>query len=493
MATTPKRRLATGAFFMNKTSVILERVSTASVTRGPRGEGPKAQYFCVSDTFCAGSPKFDRISLTKSRMTKRSMGATSLPPNVMPTKVGTQYTPKDLQTVMIKRTALLLAALFTAHLPAIAADEPPAKPDRPAEIVVIGGGDMMDALQRAVEDEVKTINEEGGVLGQPVKVSRAANDCTQSPEAALSSAKQIASRQPLVVFDRQCTKTSNETAKIYAENDTLVLGIPVDAPCSQLTSKHPNLFCLGQNHSGTQELAFNIATENPSNIVLLHPDFPAANQAAKAMIDDLKKGFAATKVEEDQWAKLLPPPAYKISSHAFAGGVPFAVSEIGSIALSIVKSPTTSLYYIGPTSKPAPVLAAATASGWKGKLYYSPLPTEKTPPEWLSLLSPKTEVFAIRQQPFYIGPPPEGAKAYTAFHPDWVAGFWQVMKAVKYAKSLDGREIAKSLGGKPFFSRAPWLMLQSRSRYRSPELLQRFNDNGDLRMAGYKLEKIWPK
>ncbi|MCH9807367.1 MAG: ABC transporter substrate-binding protein [Alphaproteobacteria bacterium] len=393
---------------------------------------------------------------------------------------------------MIKRTALLLAALFTVSI-AHAADDPPAKPDRPAEIIVTGTGEVMDALHRAVEDEIKTINEEGGVLGHPVKVTRIADDCAQSPEAAKASATQISARQPLVVFARQCKKTSDQSAKIYAESNALVLGIPVDAPCSQLISKHQNLFCLGQNHSATQELAFNIATENPSNIVLLYPDFPAAKQVAEVMIRDLRSGFTATKEEEDRWAKLLPEPAYKISSHVFAGGVPFAISEIGKIAASIAESPTTSLYYIGPTAKPSPVLAAATALGWKGKIYYSPLPTEKTPPEWLSLLAPETEVFAIRQQPSYIGQPPAGAKAYTAFHPDWVAGFWQVMKAVKYAKSLDGREIAKSLGGKPFFSRAPWLMLQSRSRYRPPEMLQRFNDNGDLRMAGYKIEKIRPK
>lgn len=113
--------------------------------------------------------------------------------------------------------------------------------------------------------------------------------------------------------------------------------------------------------------------------------------------------------------------------------------------------------------------------------------------DWLRSLPPGIEINVFQKQPFYLGPPPPGAKAYTAFHPDWVAGFWQVMKAIKYAKSLDGREIATTLGGKPFFSRAPWLMLQSQSRHTPPELRQRFNDNGDLRMAGYKLEKIWPK
>lgn len=351
----------------------------------------------------------------------------------------------------------------------------------------------MDALHRAIEDEVKTINEEGGVLGQPVTVTRIADDCTQSPEAAKASAKQVIARQPLVVFARQCKKTSDDTSTVYEETNALVMGIPVDAPCSQLTSQHPNLFCLGQNHSSTKELAFNIATENPSNIVLLYPEFPAAKQAAVAMIHELEKGFEATKEEEARWGKLLAPATYKISSHVYEAGVPWAISHIGRIAKTISDNPSTSVYYIGPTSKPSPVLAAATALGWKGKFYYFPLPTEKTPPEWLSLLAPETEVFAIRQQLPYIGQPPRGAKAYTAFHPDWVAGFWQVMKAVKYAQSLDGREIAKTLGGPAFFARAPWLMLQSRSRYTPLALRQRFNDSGNLRMAGYKIEKVRPK
>lgn len=190
---------------------------------------------------------------------------------------------------------------------------------------------------------------------------------------------------------------------------------------------------------------------------------------------------------------MLAPATYKITSHVYEAGVPWATSQIGRIAEAVSDNPSTSVYYIGPTSKPSPVLAAATALGWKGKFYYSPLPSEKTPPEWLSLLAPETEVFAIRQQLPYIGPPPRGAKAYTAFHPDWVAGFWQVMKAVKYAQSLDGREIAKTLGGPAFFARAPWLMLQSRSRYTPLALRQRFNESGDLRMAGYKIEKVRPK
>ncbi|MCB0190283.1 MAG: hypothetical protein KDE31_38685, partial [Caldilineaceae bacterium] len=102
-------------------------------------------------------------------------------------------------------------------------------------------------------------------------------------------------------------------------------------------------------------------------------------------------------------------------------------------------------------------------------------------------------LMSLEEQPFYLGEPPEGAKSYTAFHPDWVAGFWQVMKAVKYARSLDGGEIAVGLGGPPFFSRATWLMLQSSGRFVPPALRQRFNDNGDLRLAGFQLKRIWPK
>jgi len=396
----------------------------------------------------------------------------------------------------MKFIGVAIAALLGASPAAIATDEPPVKLASPTEIAVIGDGEMMDALQRAVEDEVAIINEDGGVMGWPLKVTREA--CEPGTDAKpFARVKRIASRKPILVLTGRCNvaevEPAEDAAVAYAEENILVMQVPIDTPCITRTASALTLFCLSSTGSSVTGLAFAIAAESPRNVIVLAPDYPPAAASARALQTQLHRGFQATPEEEARWGKLLPPPDNEIRNVLFSNGGPPLPDEVGAMAAEMGRHPESSVICIGHAPWAAPILAAATLLGWNGKFYYFTLPDDATLPDSLPELSAKAEAFAVKRQPFYLGKPPESAKAYTAFHPDWVAGFWQVMKAVKYARSLDGREIAATLGGPPFFSRAPWLMLQSRSRYQPPELRQRFNDNGDLRMAGYKLEKIWPK
>ncbi|MBU1212143.1 MAG: ABC transporter substrate-binding protein [Alphaproteobacteria bacterium] len=387
--------------------------------------------------------------------------------------------------------------VFTAWLTAtttLTADDTSRKLDRPAEIVVIGDGEMMDALQRALEDEVAIINEDGGVMGWPLKVTRVDEACdADTPAVAIAKARGIAARSPLLVFQSYCNDSGLPSAATYAGRNVLYMGIG-QWP-AELTEKRagPTVFRLAPNHLDVLETAFLAATTATARLEVLG----AGDDASRATIKELRQGFSATAEEVRLWGKLLDSGAPAIGGLAEMrainadGGVGWKYDRQTMSGATVLVFPSRD----DATGQSA--IRDLAGQGWRGLAIFRqtaiPDDTEADRLQWLSRLPSGVEVQVFQPQPFYLGNPPEGAKAYTAFHPDWVAGFWQVMKAVKFAKSLEGREIAATLGGKPFFSRAPWLMLQSQSRYQPPELRQRFNDNGNLRMAGYKLEKIWPK
>ena len=390
-----------------------------------------------------------------------------------------------------KLIALTLAALLAAPTVAFAADDTPPKLDRPAEIVVIGSGEIMDAVQRAVEEEVAIINEDGGVMGQPLKVTRANDHCRIStPTDASVRARGIAARQPILIFQDFCENSGLEALSEYARRNILFMG--VGRWPAELTEERagPTVFRMGPNHLYAQEMAFHLASSGNNQFDLIFAG--AVRREVEQIEAELLRGFAATTNESSRWGKLLASISPKITLREVTSGHTISffepISDLANPILLIADWRVHGTHSILQYSK----------LGWRGKAVVPHLSSfikkQRAGREHpFKALPIGIQYLSLDIQPFYLGPPPAGAKAYTAFHPDWVAGFWQVMKAVKYAKSLDGREIAKTLGGKPFFSRAPWLMLQTRGRYRPPELLQRFNDNGDLRMAGYKLEKVWPK
>lgn len=386
----------------------------------------------------------------------------------------------------------VFAALLTATT-ALASDDMPTKLHHPAEIVIIGDGETMDALQRALEEEVTVINEEGGVMGRPLKIIRTTASCTSEYEKAKKEAREVASRNPILIFERTCPSRYNPSSNFYASKGILVMQIALDEPCSPLTPSNATLFCLSPASHAMGELAFDIAAGTPSDVVLIFPREPANAHAALTVKKELLQGFSATSQEEERWGQLLAPPDYRVHVKSYSPAHGRTHPETRTIAETLAALPRSTIILFSPPEDINPIITAATSNGWEGKLYYFLHDNQEPNSLTLPKLPPESEVFEVQRKFFYLGKPPEGAKAYAAFHPDWVAGFWQVMKTIKYAHSLDGPEIAKDLGGPPFFSRAPWLMLQSRSRYQPRELRQRFNDSGDLRMARYKFEKIWPK
>lgn len=393
----------------------------------------------------------------------------------------------------LKLVAVALATVMYATI-SFAADNAPAERASPAEIVIIGGGEMMDALQRAVEEEVAIINKDGGVMGQPLKVTRENGACDpQSPYSVATRAKSMAGRRPILVLQSYCYDSGEKYVAAFADHNILVMGVG-DWP-DELTEERPGptVFRLAPNRRLAQEIAFKLSALTSRTLQPIPP-----TKGMDEIFDEFSKGFAATQSEEGRWGGLLDPApgsvnqlpkARLVSGHD--GSVVEWKYEPETMKQATLFIPA---FRSGPVAQS--VLTGFANQGWRGTAVFSTI-TNDTLRNWklnqLTALPDGIEIHVFQRQPFYLGPAPPGAKAYTAFHPDWVAGFWQVMKAIKYAKSLNGREIAKTLGGPPFFSRAPWLMLQSQSRYTPPELRQRFNDTGDLRMAGYKLEKIWPK
>lgn len=383
-----------------------------------------------------------------------------------------------------------VAALLLLAGPAFAEDATPPKLDRPAEIMVIGQGEVMNALHRVVEDEVAIINGDGGVMGQPLKVTRVDEPCDGSAEASSTRARSIAERQPLVVFQSYCEGSGLDEVAVFAERHTLFMG--VGSWPAALTGEHrgATVFRLAPNHRVAQEWAFHLASTGSDHFELVFKELD--RKKIEAVADELRRGFAATKEETEAWGELLAAktPVVELLELAVDGAtsIPAAPNDTG---------PTTLMLVDGADQGPSELQRFVDA-GWKGNIVVPDLSKaiRNQPDEWEAIFKKLPEgvkLMSLEEQPFYLGEPPEGAKSYTAFHPDWVAGFWQVMKAVKYARSLDGGEIAAGLGGPPFFSRAPWLMLQSSGRFVPPALRQRFNDNGDLRLAGFQLKRIWPK
>ncbi|KUO54344.1 MAG: hypothetical protein APF80_12780 [Alphaproteobacteria bacterium BRH_c36] len=391
-----------------------------------------------------------------------------------------------------KYFVVALAAMLSTTS-AIADDDKPPKLDRPAEIVLIGDGEMMDAVHRAVEDEVAIINADGGVMGQPLSVTRVSEGCdANTRKDAIWKAVGLAARSPLLVFQSFCKHSGLQSAAAYAGRHVLFMG--VGKWPAELTEERagPTVFRLAPNHLDVLETAFLAATTATSRLEVLE----AGDDTTKETAKELRQGFSATSKEVQLWGELLDSgvPAIGVLAKTQAidgnGGVGWKYDRQTMSGVTLLVFPG----YDDATGQIA--IEDFAGQGWRGlAIVRDPAISEDNGAEWLRTLSRLpigVEYHALQPQPFYLGPPPEGAKAYTAFHPDWVAGFWQVMKAVKFAESLDGRKIAMTLGGKPFFARAPWLMLQSQRRYTPPELRQRFNDNGDLRMAGYKIRKIWP-
>ncbi len=383
-----------------------------------------------------------------------------------------------------------VVALLLLSGPVFAEDATPPKLERPAEIVVIGHGEIMDALHRVVEDEVAIINGDGGVMGQPLKVTRVDEPCDQGAKASLTRARSIAKRQPLVVFQSYCEGSGLDEAAAFAERHVLFIGVGSWPAALTGERRSATVLRLAPNHRVAQEWAFHLASTASDHFELVFR--VRERKKIESVADELRRGFAATKEETEAWGELLPAK--------------IAVVELRELAIdgatSISAAPndagrTTLLLADGVDPGPA-ALQRFVDAGWNGDIVVLGLSKaiRMQPERWEAFfkkLPDDVKLMSLDKQPFYLGVPPEGAKSYTAFHPDWVAGFWQVMKAVKYARSMDGREIAAGLGGPPFFSRAPWLMLQSSGRFVPPALRQRFDDNGDLRLAGFQLKRIWPE
>ncbi|MEQ8826033.1 MAG: hypothetical protein RIC14_16825 [Filomicrobium sp.] len=385
---------------------------------------------------------------------------------------------------VVKLIGCVAAALLSATA-ALAADETSPKLERPAELIVIGDGEIVDALERAVDEQVAIINGDGGVMGQPLKVIRLACE-PDNGEDQVARAKRVASQKPIVVFqDGGCAGTSNEMVRPFVESNTLFMGVGRWA--SWLTSSRlgSTIFRLGPRYDRVaQEVAFELAAAGQDTIGFLPSENTGRISAVKS---ELGKGFVETSkwgaLLEDKPKKLISGPelftklSEEVNPLLFVGGA----MESGSVTVrDFVEAGWRGRAIVMSEELSTSSVASGSEKGREGQIDGNGFPEGVV-------------IEQVMRRPTYIGEPPAGAKAYTAFHPDWVAGFWQVMKGVKYAQSLDGREIASSLGGAPFFKRAPWLMLQSRSRYVPLELRQRFNDNGDLRMSGYELKKIWPQ
>ena len=383
-----------------------------------------------------------------------------------------------------------VAACLVMSGPVFAEDGDAPKLDRPADILVIGDGEVMDALHRVVEDEVAIINGDGGVMGQPLKVTRVDEPCAQSAEASLARARSFAEQQPLVVFQSYCEGSGLDEAAAFAERHVLFMG--VGSWPAALTGEHrgATVFRLSPNDRVAQEWAFHLASTANEHFELVFGE--RERKKIEAVADELRRGFAATKEETEAWGELLPPktPTVELRELAVDGAtsIPAAPNNTGRTTLMLADAVD-----LGPEA-----LQRFVDAGWNGDIVVPDLSKaiRKQPQRWEAFfkkLPDGAKLLSLDKQPFYLGEPPEGAKSYTAFHPDWVAGFWQVMKGIKYAKSLDGRGISETLGGPAFFSRAPWLMLQSSGRFVPPALRQRFNSNGDLRLPAYKLARIWPQ
>lgn len=395
---------------------------------------------------------------------------------------------------MILRQIVLAVLTAFALLHPAAAQDQAVRPDRQPKIVVIGAGETMDALERALEAEVAIINEDGGVMGRPLELTRIDTDCAAQTTAA---AAEIAERRPFVVFQDYCGDASLEAAQAFADAQVLFMGVGDWPPALTEPAARATVFRLApRNGRRWMELAFAMAA-GPQQT--LHWKAPASTpediDTFEEVAAELSTGFVATDLERARWGEFVQP-ASKTFTRPDNDALPTDAD-----ALLVLR---------GPEDFARTEIETIAKSTWRGRIIVALTPGQSStgaaneasvvPPsrdfgsgDWLTALAPDLTVEVFQPQPFHLGQPPAGAKAYTAFHPDWVAGFWQVMKAVKTAKSLDGRDIAWTLGGPPFFARAPWMMLQSRSRYAPPELRQRFNDNGDLRMAAYRLETIWPK
>ncbi len=383
-------------------------------------------------------------------------------------------------------TIFSLFIAITGLQPAAAAEEPEPRLGLPPEVVVIGVGEMMDALHRAVEEQVEIINEDGGVMKTPLKLTRIAKGCADRQKAG--DAPSSAEGRVIIAFADYCEGSGLSEAQTFAEGNILIMGVG-DWPDSLTEDRSgPTVFRLGQRlDRAAQELAFAFATAKTDRIAWIDR-LPASNFKAASFADvqrQLDKGFQATGQEQNKWGAFLPKQKIEFVD----------VTDDDNPFESL--SDETMLFVRAAKDDAREILGAASESGWRGHAILDGQPMADASglggDDWLKSLPEGIEVSVFQRQRFYIGDPPQGAKDYTAFHPDWVAGFWQVMKSVKYATSFDGREPAGTFGGPPFFSRAPWIMLQSRSRYAPPELRQRFNDNGDLRMPAFELKKIWPK
>lgn len=394
----------------------------------------------------------------------------------------------DLLRLILTRIALISAIAGLAS-PAAATDTLGKSP----EIVVLGTGDLMDAVHLAIADEVRTINGDGGPQGKSIGLTHIKETCPADRSAALKRAAEIAQRRPLIVFAAPCGSINIEDAAVFSAEGSLYAAVGITPAALTEQRAGPTVFRLGvRDDRAPLELAFAISAEEPSNVAILHNAEANVASLAEQMEAELQRGFSATTLERQKWGEFLRDAKPEVTRHAYDSGAEESVALPESLTASLRNKKPQILVIFGRQQTDRSIVDQVAATGWAGKVYLAGDVTGESKP-WDEGPNSGITILTMKQKSFFFGGRPSDRPPYQAFHPDWVAGLWQIMKNVKTAAAMDGQAVSAQLSGPPFFARAPWLMLQSRSRFTPLELRQRFNDNGDLRMAAFEFKQIWPQ